>query len=204
MTFKISSAGTRGPAPGARRAGETLHPSKLQRWLWPIFRKVGLPLGLVFRRGLGLAWLMVPLLLALAAGGCGALSPAIPAADLSEPGWVVREGQAVWRLPKAKAEIAGEVLIATREDGRAFVQFTKSPFPMVVAQATARSWKIEFPPQRLRYSGRGVPPRRLIWLHVPRLLSGKAPPRGWTWRKKGTDWCLENPTTQESLEGYSN
>src|SRR3954468_18100353 len=62
--------------------------------------------------------------------------------DLKEPGWIVREGQAIWRRNKEAPEIAGELLVATR-DGMRFIQFTKTPFPMIVARSTTNRWQIE-------------------------------------------------------------
>ncbi|MDB6023749.1 MAG: hypothetical protein JWQ04_3606 [Pedosphaera sp.] len=55
--------------------------------------------------------------------GCQ-IFPKLPPADLSEAGWTVRQGQAVWRSKKSAPEIAGELLVATNYDGRALVQFT--------------------------------------------------------------------------------
>src|SRR5258708_4082996 len=71
----------------------------------------------------------------------------LPAVDFRESGWTVREGQGLWRVKAGAPEIAGEVLLATNKTGRAFVQFTKNPFPVVVAQTTSNSWQIELPAQ---------------------------------------------------------
>lgn len=148
------------------------------------------------------ATLILPcLILALGSAGCALLKP-LPQADLSEPGWVVHEGQAVWRLPKGKSEIAGEVLVAFRLDGSAFAQFTKSPFPIVVARAAPGRWEIEFPPQNQRYAGRGAPPVRLAWLYLPRVLAGQPPPRNWTWLSDANGWRLSNRASGESVEGF--
>ena len=149
---------------------------------------------------------LIPLLCCLlfCAAGCR-LIPALPPANLSEPGWRVREGQAVWRAKREAPEIAGEILLATRADGRAFVQFTKTPFPFLIGQSTTNRWQAELPTQNRRYSGPGKPPRRLMWLYLPRLLSGEAPPKGWNWRDLGGGrWQLENKKTGEMLEGYFN
>ncbi|MEY2429671.1 MAG: hypothetical protein QOJ40_2556 [Verrucomicrobiota bacterium] len=142
------------------------------------------------------------LLFLLAVTGCAMLPPLAPA-NLKDPGWSVREGQAVWKAKRGAAEIAGEILVATQPNGAAFVQFTKTPFPFVIAQATTNSWQIEIPTQNKRYSGPGQPPKRLIWLHLPRVLSGSPPPKGWSWRVlEGDRWLLENRASGESLEGY--
>ena len=143
--------------------------------------------------------LLLPLLFLLT--GCATTSTPSPV-NLQEPGWTVRQGQAVWVRQRGGEGIAGEVLVATRADGRAFVQFSKSPFPLIIGQETPQWWSVEFPPQNKKYAGRGVPPKRIIWLYLPRALSGKAPPQNWAWREDATGWGLENRASGESLEGY--
>src|SRR5262245_61422206 len=69
----------------------------------------------------------------------------LPPANLAEPGWVLREGQAVWRPNREAPELAGDILLATNISGRTFVQFTKTPFPLVIVQSTTNSWQIEAP-----------------------------------------------------------
>ena len=147
---------------------------------------------------------LAPLLCCLLFCGAGCrLVPALPPANLSEPGWRVREGQAVWRVKRDAPEIAGEVLLATRDDGRVFVQFTKTPFPFLIGQSTTNTWQAELPTQNRRYSGRGKPPKRLIWLYLPRVLSGAPPPKGWEWQELDSNrWRLENRRKGELLEGY--
>jgi hypothetical protein len=140
------------------------------------------------------------LLTFLGTAGCRDFGPPMPPANLQEPGWTVREGQAVWRK-KGSPGVAGEVLVATRADGRSFVHFTKPPFPMVNAQATPNHWEVNFPAQNKRYSGPGIPPERVIWLHLPRVLLGSAPPKNWIWHQSETAWRLENRATGESVEG---
>ena len=145
------------------------------------------------------------LLVTLAGGlaGCATVGP-IPKVNLQEPGWNVRQGQAVWRLAHGTREIAGDVVVATGPDARAFVQFSKTPFPLVIAQSTKTQWQVEFPPQNKHYAGRGEPPKRIIWLYLPRVLSGQPPPEHWTWQEDPTHWRLENRETGESIEGYFN
>lgn len=133
---------------------------------------------------------------------CRSLSP-LPPANLAETGWTVRHGQAVWKSGADTPELAGEIVVATRTDGRTFTQFTKSPLPFVVAQTTTNAWQIEFAAENRRWAGRGNPPSRLGWLHLARCLSGMNPPKDWSFRK-GDDgmWRLENSKTGETLEGY--
>jgi hypothetical protein len=140
----------------------------------------------------------------LLASGCSLLRPKLPPVNLKEPGWTVHEGQAVWHRPSSKIDLAGEVLVATRADGSAFVQFTKSPFPLIEAQAVPGKWTFKIPPENKSYGGRGKPPKRLIWLFLPRALAGQLPPENWTWRDNDNRWNLENHVTGEALEGYFN
>src|SRR5437762_2550749 len=97
----------------------------------------------------------------------------LPPADLAEPGWHVQQGQAVWRPRPDAPELAGDLLVATNLDGRTLVQFTKTPLPFVVAQATSNTWQIQWVPQNKIFSGHGQPPRRLTWLYLPQCLTGR-------------------------------
>jgi hypothetical protein len=129
--------------------------------------------------------------------------PALAPVNLSEPGWVTRQGQAVWRANRPAPEIAGEIMMATNSDGRAFVQFTKTPLPFLTAQSTTNSWQLHSIPNDKTYSGRGRPPVRAIWLWLPVCLAGRPAPRPLAWqRDPGNTWRLENLATGESLEGY--
>ena len=129
--------------------------------------------------------------------------PPLPAVNLAEPGWRVQRGQAVWRSRQDAPEIAGELLVATHSDGRAFLQFTKTPLPLVVAQTTATRWQIQFAARNTVYQGAGDPPQRLIWLHLPRCLEGNYSWRDWSFhRLAGGRWHLENIASGERVEGY--
>jgi hypothetical protein len=136
-------------------------------------------------------------------GVLGCRTVAMPPVNLAEPGWKLREGQAVWRSGKSAPEIAGELQVATHTDGRVWLQFTKTPIPFVVAQLTATSWQIQFVPQNRSFSGGGEPPSRLAWLQLARALGGAASAAGWTFeRKAGGAWRLEQSHTGEMLEGF--
>lgn len=149
------------------------------------------------RAGLGLLFLALVFLPA-----CHTVPP-FPPVNVSDPGWTVRQGQAVWKPKKSAPEIAGELLVATRPDGRSLVQFTKTPIPFVVAQTTTNSWEIHFVPNNKTYSGHGRPPSQLSWLHLARCLAGIAPPKFWHWKQLDDgNWRLENHYTGETLEGY--
>src|SRR6185503_1500967 len=131
--------------------------------------------------------------------GCGACRtlPLAPA-NLSEPGWTIREVQAVWR-PKTEApEIAGELLVAIHRNGETFLQFAKSPLPLVVARTTTNRWQIEFITDHREFSGHGQPPPRFGWLHLARCVAGTAPPAKWHWENfPDARWRLENWSSGE-------
>lgn len=96
-------------------------------------------------------------------------------------------------------------MVATRPGGAAFVQFTKNPFPMVTARIDGGQWQIESPLQNRRYTGRGQPPARIVWLLLPRALAGQTLPGGWSWQPiDRTQWRLTNSSTGEALEGFLN
>jgi hypothetical protein len=136
------------------------------------------------------------------ASGCRT-SRLLPPANLSEAGWHVRQGQSVWRSKAGAPEIAGELLVATRADGRVFLQFTKTPLPFVVAQIADDAWQIEFIVENKVFSGPGRPPSRLGWLQLARCLAALPPPGRWRWEKlDGERWRLENKSTGESFEGF--
>src|SRR5688572_11265650 len=94
-------------------------------------------------RNLSKLHLLFWLVSALGCGACHTVSP-FAAANLSEPGWTVREGQAVWRPKTGAPEIAGELLLASHRNGETWLQFTKTPLPLVVARITTNRWQIEF------------------------------------------------------------
>ncbi len=143
-------------------------------------------------------------LLVLALGGCRSL-PLQPAMDFSGPGWIVRQGQAVWRPEAQAGGIAGELLVAIHPDGRSVVRFTKTPLPFVVAQRSTSRWQVRFVPRDKIYSGRGDPPARVLWLHLPDGLeqrhdhskfNGVTKPEG--------GFGFWNLASGESLEGFLN
>ena len=127
----------------------------------------------------------------------------LPPVNLSEPGWIVREGQAVWRQHRDAPDVAGELLVATHRDGRTLVQFTKTPIPFLVVQTTSRAWQVRFVAGNRVFSGRGAPPARLAWPHLARCLEGISPPPAWRWQQlEDGRWRLENRKTGELIEGF--
>jgi hypothetical protein len=135
--------------------------------------------------------------------GCMNLPP-LPPADLSQPGWETRQGQAVWRPRQGVEEIAGEILVSTRKQDRTLVQFSKNPFPLVNATVTRDSWELSAPALGKRYAHPGKPPSRILWFQLSKILTDQAPSIPWKWTPSGDGghWRLENPTTGESLEGF--
>ncbi len=133
---------------------------------------------------------------------CRTLAP-LPPVNTAEPGWTIRQGQAVWRAREKSPELAGELLLATHPDGRSFLQFTKTPLPFVVAQTTANSWQIQFVPENKTFSGPGLPPKRLLWLHLPRCLVGICADENLSF-DSGADgsFHLANLRSKESIEGF--
>jgi hypothetical protein len=133
--------------------------------------------------------------------GCRSAGP-LASVDLSQPGWKVRQGEAVWvRGPKGP-ELAGDLTVATAPD-RVVVQFSKTPFPIVTAQKTADAWEIQIPVQNKRHSGHGRPPHQIFWLYLPQMLAGERASHGWkVERLPDNHFRLRNWATHESLEGY--
>ena len=122
-----------------------------------------------------LAWLFaLGAALILAGAGCRTSHP-FPQVDVSAPGWRVRQGQALWKPPGKRPELAGDILIATNQNGNFFVQFSKTPFPLVTAAITGADWQIEFGANTYSWHGRGKPPQRFLWFGLPAALSSNAP-----------------------------
>ena len=139
----------------------------------------------------------------LLAAGCATVS--LPPVDLKAPGWTTRQGEAVWHRQRGGEGVAGDLFLATRADGSALVQFSKASFPLVVARTVPGAWSVNFPPQNRHYSGRSRPPARIIFLQLPAVLQGRAPPKHWTWHPVDQGgWRLENEETGEALDVYFN
>lgn len=147
---------------------------------------------------LRLALLAGPML----AGGC--LTPGHPPLfTATGPGWRVQEGQALWRPGRQFPELGGELVVASHEDGRCLVQFTKTPLPLVTVQTTSTNWFIEFPPRRMSFGGCQPPPARFAWLYLPIAFSGGSLPAGMHFqRKPDGGWRLENTRSGETVEGF--
>jgi hypothetical protein len=148
-------------------------------------------------------WLLLPVIMPVMSG-CHTV-PRLPPVNLSEDGWKIHQGQAVWRSKKDAPELAGELLVAVNPDGRSFVQFTKTPLPFFVAQTTSNSWQFEVVPQHKIYSYRGPPPASLLWPNLPASITGMPAPKKWELERLADGhFRFQNPSTGESLEGYLN
>ena len=144
------------------------------------------------------------LLLALLATSCQTIPP-LPPVNLSEPGWALHQGQAVWRSQADAPEIAGEILFATHGQDRTMLQMTKTPLPFVTVQTRGEEWEIEFVPQQRTFSGRGTPTTRLLWIHLARALNGTKPPAPLEFKQtEPHGFMLENPKTGEMISGFLN
>lgn len=141
------------------------------------------------------------LLLAVAlAAGCKSVPP-LPPADLSGAGWRVQHGQAVWKPGAQRAELAGDLLVATNANGRMFVQFVKDPFPLATAQAHRDRWQIDFAAGRRSWRGGGAPPNLFLWFQLPAALRGEKLKGSWKFFCSTDVWRIENPRRGEWLEG---
>ena len=144
------------------------------------------------------AWATVALIFLCA---CRTLPP-LPPADLSQPGWKIRQGQAVWKSGAEAPEIAGELLLATHPQQGMVLQFIKTAFPIVVAQSSDAGWRISFSGNR-EFSGRGKPPQRIGWFQLAAALEQKKLPDAWSFTQSTEqNWRLENRRTGEFIEGY--
>ncbi len=123
-----------------------------------------------------------------------------PPADLSAPGWQLRQGQAVWKPSRGRPELAGDLLFAVNTNGDYLAQFSKTPFSLASAEARAGHWRIDFGPRA--WSGRGTPPPRFVWFQLAPMMDGKPPTGRWqVLRRPDHSWRLENSGTGESLQG---
>lgn len=131
--------------------------------------------------------------------------PALPPVNVAEPDWKLQQGQAVWRSQRKAPEIAGEILFATHPDRHTLLQLTKNPLPFLTAQTSGDRWQITFIPQDRRFSGQGMPPARLLWVHLARALNGTKPPAPLQFEQEGgSNFTLENPATGETITGFLN
>lgn len=129
--------------------------------------------------------------------GCRTAAPAAaPDSSMRD----VRLGQAIWRPDRSRPEIAGDLLVSTNETGTALLSFSKT-LPLVSARIGPEGWRVEFPPQNRKYSGRGRPPRQIVWLQLLRALTGEEVSSNWQINAAtNSAVTLSNAKTGEHLE----
>jgi hypothetical protein len=147
-------------------------------------------------RSICLIWLVMII-------GCRTV-PELPPVDPSQPGWQMRQGQAVWRPNTNAPELAGELIWATHADGRFMLQFLKTPIVMVEAQGGDEAWQISFPARErtIRGSRGRLPSQRLGWLYLAKALHGETLTAPSTFTRSGNKWIFANARTGEMIEGY--
>ena len=123
--------------------------------------------------------------------------------DLSQPGWRIREGQAVWTAAQGERPVAGELLLAPGPEGACWVQFSKPPFALATARRDAGRWSVERPQLRQLLTGRGETPPDVLWFQLANAISGESVAEGWQFEDlEDGAWTLANPQTGERLEGF--
>ena len=143
-----------------------------------------------------------PLILVVALGAGCTSAVRLPQVDLSQAGWRTQQGQAVWKPPGARPEIAGDLLLATNQNGDFFVQFSKMPFTVATAEGVGRNWQIQFGAHDYHRHGHGAPPDRFVWFELPPAELGLAKGSHWKFsREPDGQWRLENARSGETLTG---
>lgn len=141
------------------------------------------------------AWLLAITVLT----GCGGVGR-LPKVDLSAPGWQVWSGQALWKPSTGRPALAGELLVAQHVNGDVLVSLSKPPVLLFTAQAADGRWWIDVAERGRTYAGRGRPPERFVWFHIPDLLEGAPPPKHWKVSAPADGgWVLSHPETGETI-----
>jgi hypothetical protein len=137
-----------------------------------------------------------------ATSGCRNMSP-LERANLAESGWTVRRGQAVWRPRQGETELAGNLIVASNVSGVDFIRFSKDPLEIVVARRSPDGWQLDLATFGKSYSGRGRPPKRVLWFQLADAAFGELKRGPWDWSTETPGkWILENRVTGERLEGF--
>jgi hypothetical protein len=162
----------------------------------------------------------------LAGLGCRSLDRSTndwAAVDLTEPGWQIQQGQAVWRPSTDATEWVGDLLLAGHEDGRFWVVFSKNPIVLVTARRDGPHWRVEWPVRRRIESGEGASPPDQLWLYWAEQMTEQMAERNgwpitrdteervvserpsdvWEWAQpQPGHWVLLHRVRGERLEGY--
>ncbi len=134
--------------------------------------------------------------------GCSAV-PIQPPMNLTEAGWVVREGPAAWTTKPGAPAVDGRVLVGMNVDGRNLVQFSTAAGTLALAQSTTNTWQVQFPHQNKSQSGRGRVPDRVLWLQLPEgLLGNTVKETEWVFaRQRDQTFGFRHEITGERLDG---
>jgi hypothetical protein len=98
--------------------------------------------------------------------------------------------------------MTGDLVFAANRNGDFFVQFLKTPLPIVTAESIRGSWQIEFGANEHHWQGQGRPPQRFAWFQLPGVLAHRPPIGNWHAAVASTNmFTLKNSSTGESLEG---
>jgi hypothetical protein len=146
-------------------------------------------------------WKQIYLCFFLLLLGCSTLSQrSLPPLDTSAPGWKTGQGQALWKAPKDRPEIAGDVVISVHPELGSFIQFSKT-LPILTARLAPEGWEFHTIPENKRYSAGGKPPRRIVWLQLLRALDGREISDHWNVAHPSDQYIvLEDPDSGERLE----
>ena len=129
--------------------------------------------------------------------GCAARP--VPMPDMTV-GWDIQQGQAVWYPDGESPGIAGELIVATNRTGDFVVEFSNPPLSIVEARRVGSGWAAEYAMEDRSFSGRGIMPRQIIWLHLVPGIRGES--AFWNFSRAEGSWKLAHPETGERLEGY--
>ena len=123
---------------------------------------------------------------------------------VSGPDWHVRQGQALWTPKMGASQFGGDLVLATDNNGRSFVQFDKMPLSLVTVQLTTNQWMLRFPQfNNAFYKGHKPATTRAVFLYLPDAIAGKSLPKPLSFEQKADgSWKLANPKTGESVEGF--
>lgn len=111
-------------------------------------------------------------------------------------------------MGKNTPEIAGDILYFKGKEGSVALQFSKSPFPVLLTQVHSSGWQIELLTEKKTFSGDGKVPGKygplpLGWVVLSSLLAGNPAPAGWEYQKESDgNFRLTNPKTGETLNGF--
>jgi hypothetical protein len=121
--------------------------------------------------------------------------------NLSEPGWRVWNGQAIWKPRKSIPELTGDVMVAVNTNGSAIIQYTKT-IPFATARLDGHHWQIDFPAGDRVYAGNYPLPSHFAWFQLPALVGGVPPSRSWVEKGNLDQWEIDSRHGSETLSGY--